>query len=432
MSRSQKSGLLIAAPSSGSGKTVATLALLRAFKNLDVNIAGAKAGPDYIDPVYHAKACGVPSVNLDPWAMNAERITALALGQPGQMLLVEAMMGLFDRAADGTGSAGDLAKMLGLPVILIVDAAKQSHSIAAVVRGFRDHDPNVNLAGVLLNRVGSPRHEQMLRQALAEIDVAVFGAIPRDIRLALPERHLGLVQAGEHLAIDGFIAEAATVISDVCDLEAIKRVFTPVASTNALTKHLTPLGQHIAVAQDQAFTFSYSHMLADWRAQGSELSFFSPLANEAPVEHADAVFLPGGYPELHAATLAGATAFKTGLANMADSGRLIYGECGGYMVLGDSLVDADGRHHAMAGLLSLETSFAKRKLHLGYRRIHADQFALGTTLQGHEFHYTTAVREEGVPLFEVSDALGTPLGKCGLRAGNVMGSYMHIIDGAAA
>ena len=430
---SNQKRLMIAAPASGSGKTVLTLALLRALKDRGLDIAGAKAGPDYIDPAFHAVAVGKPSVNLDPWAMTDARLAALAGAQGSEYLLTEAMMGLFDGAADGSGSAADLAASLEMPVLLVVDAAKQSHSIAALVEGFVRHRSDVSVAGVLLNKVGSDRHEALLRDALTPTGLPVVGAVKRNDALSLPERHLGLVQASEWADLEGFIANAAQTVAQACDMELLVSLFKRIGGTNVDSQadggRLLPLGQKIAVAKDEAFAFCYPHMLADWRAKGAEISFFSPLADQVPVQDADAVFLPGGYPELHAGKLASADRFRTAMRAAVERDVLIYGECGGYMVLGESLIDAAGKAHAMLGLLPLVTSFEQRKLHLGYRRIFAQgDFALGTTLRGHEFHYTSAIREEGEPLFSARDALGNDLGTCGLRKGKVMGSYLHVVD----
>ncbi len=429
MSDKSKQGLLIAAPSSGSGKTVLTLALLRALKDRGLDIASAKAGPDYIDPAFHALASGYSSVNLDPWAMTPPRFSALAQRQEGSHLLVEGMMGLYDGAIDGSGSAAELSKALGVPVILIVDAAKQSHSISALVRGFRDHDKKVKLAGVILNKVGSARHKNMLVDALEQIGVNVLGVIPRDESFLLPERHLGLVQAGETEDIEAFIKQAAVTLSKTCDLDKVAECFVPIRERKRKSSMITPLGQEIAIAQDEAFSFLYPHILEDWRQQGASLSFFSPLANEAPKTGVNAIYLPGGYPELYAGRLASADDFKFSMAIARDRETLIYGECGGYMVLGEGLVDGDGNQHEMAGLLKLETSFEQRKLHLGYREISTTDFALGDELNAHEFHYTSVLKEDGEPLFTVKDALGDDLGSAGLRDSNVMGSYMHVIDG---
>lgn len=424
-------GLMIAAPASGNGKTIATLGLLRAFCRSGLDVAGAKAGPDYIDPAYHQIACGKPSVNLDPWAMNSSRLSALSRSQNCKYLLVEAMMGLFDGAADGSGSAASLAKSLGIPIILVVDAARQSHSIAALVRGFRDHCESIEISGVILNRVGSARHADMLHSALGSIDVAVFGTIPRLEALSLPERHLGLVQAGEQPTLDAFLDHAADVIDEHVAVDEILRHFQPLKSSNKKASCLPALGNRIAIARDDAFSFIYPHLLQDWRDAGAQISFFSPLDDEAPDPSADSVFLPGGYPELHCGKISAAQNFAKGIRSAADRGAVIYGECGGYMVLGDGIEDEGGGRHSMLGLLRLETSFAKRSLHLGYRKLVTEtDFVLGKRFAAHEFHYTTALREDGIPLFAASDSTGNDIGKNGLCSGNVMGSYMHVIDRA--
>jgi cobyrinic acid a,c-diamide synthase len=427
-------GLIVAAPASGSGKTTVTLGLLRALRDLGVEIAPAKAGPDYIDPAYHTVASGVPCVNLDPWAMRPDLISALASRhtEGGKMLVVEGMMGLFDGAMDGRGSAADLATHLSLPVILVLDCGRQSHSIAALVSGFRDFRRNVMIAGLILNRVGSARHEAMLRAALEPVGIPVLGSVPRDQKLQLPERHLGLVQAGEHLDLDNFIAHAASVISERIDLKNIQQIAGRYGSTESMANiaRIPPLGQRIAVARDNAFAFSYLHLLDGWRRRGAQVSFFSPLADEPPANGSDAIYLPGGYPELHAGRLAQAASFSAGIQQAADRGALIYGECGGYMVLGESIEDAEGKKHEMLGLLPVETSFAKRKMHLGYRRLEPlTVWPFQAPLTGHEFHYASIVREgDAARLFRVRDALGEDLGEAGLRVGSVCGSYMHIID----
>ncbi|PSH69804.1 cobyrinic acid a,c-diamide synthase [Phyllobacterium brassicacearum] len=427
-------GFIVAAPASGSGKTTVTLGLLRALRNLGVEIAPAKAGPDYIDPAYHTVASGVPCINLDPWAMRPDLISALASRhtEGGKMLVVEGMMGLFDGARNGRGSAADLATHLSLPVILVLDCARQSHSIAAVVSGFRDFRRNVMIAGLILNRVGSARHEAMLRSALEPVGIPVLGSLPRDERLRLPERHLGLVQAGEHADLDNFVTYAGSVIGERIDLKRIQQIAGRYGSSESMANisRVPPLGQRIAVARDNAFAFSYLHLLDGWRRRGAEISFFSPLADEAPAEGSDAIYLPGGYPELHGEQLARATHFAEGIKQAAARGALVYGECGGYMVLGESIEDAAENTHRMLGLLPLETSFAKRKLHLGYRVIEPlEASPFNRPLTAHEFHYASIVREgNAAKLFRVRDALGEDLGEAGLRVGSVCGSYMHVID----
>ncbi|MGI9354231.1 MAG: cobyrinate a,c-diamide synthase [Rhizobiaceae bacterium] len=426
-------GFLIAAPQSGSGKTTVTLGLMRSLKRQGVVTAPAKAGPDYIDPAFHAFASGVDCVNLDPWAMRPELLRSLAADCAALgTLVVEGMMGLFDGAADGSGSAADLAVLLGLPVVLVIDTARQSHSIAALASGFRDHRPDVRIAGVILNRIGSKRHEVMLRAALQGIGMPVLGAMMRDDDLVLPSRHLGLVQAREHEELEFFVERAADAVEQGTDIDALLSLHRVGTNTAAPCENIPPLGQLTAVACDDAFAFIYPHLINNWRGQGAQASLFSPLADEGPTVDCDAVFLPGGYPELHVGRLASNMRFMGELHDAANRGALIYGECGGYMVLGDGLVDSDGIRHKMAGLLRLETSFAARKLQLGYRMIEQQSnlpFGMrGTTFSAHEFHYSTATREEGESLFRAKDALDQDLGLKGLRCGNVAGSYMHLID----
>ncbi|WP_299475624.1 cobyrinate a,c-diamide synthase [uncultured Roseibium sp.] len=430
--RSGAGGILIAAPSSGAGKTTLTLAMLRAFRDLGRSVVSAKSGPDYIDPKFHEAASGKICINLDAWAMDPGTLRSMAGAHLAghELLLLEGAMGLFDGAANGRGSAADLAATLGLPVILVIDCAKQAQSVAALVHGFRSYRSDIRIAGVILNRVGSARHEKMLRTALCTQDVAVFGSIPRSGDLSLPERHLGLVQAGEHADLEEFLARASEICRENVDLTAIEAASAVLAPAGAHTARLpAPLGQRIAVARDVAFAFSYPHLLDFWQRQGAEISFFSPLADESPAINADAVFLPGGYPELHAASLFAAENFKAGMRQAAVSGALIYGECGGYMVLGEGLVDGAGTAHGMLGLLPLETSFKDRKRHLGYRSINAlGGLPWTMSLSAHEFHYASIVAEGNAErLFSTSDADENKLPDMGLRVQNVMGSFAHVI-----
>ena len=450
------SGLLVAAPHSGAGKTVVALSLMRALRDGGVDVAPAKAGPDYIDATHHAVAAGSPSVNLDPWAMRPATIRALA-ARPGT-LVVEAAMGLFDGAADGTGSSADLAAMLGLSTLLVMDCSRASQSLAAVLRGFASHRSDVPVRGVILNRVAGPRHARMVERAITELaegaGIVHCGTIPRDPLMALPSRHLGLVPAGEREGMEAFVAGAAELVARHCDLAAVARLAGDARGTGgeasgatdremdrqangqangATPVPLPPLGQRIAVARDVAFAFAYPHLLEGWRAAGASLHPFSPLADEAPDPGADAVFLPGGYPELHAGTLAAATRFGEGMRAAADRGAWIYGECGGYMVLGEGLRDADGRDHAMLGMLPLSTSFAERRLHLGYRRIELRRTtplgAAGSWLRGHEHHHATIVHEgDAERPFMARGAEGDDLGAHGLARGRVLGSFLHVVD----
>ena len=437
-------GLIIAAPASGSGKTVVTLALLRAFLNAGTNVASAKAGPDYIDPVFHRFATGRTCVNLDPWAMRPETLAHLIAGHTAsaELVLTEGVMGLFDGinlpGRPDAGSTADLAALTGWPVILVVDAGRQAASVGALVAGFARHRGDVDVAGVIFNRVASESHAAVLTAAVAQAtpDLAVLGAVPRSAALTLPERHLGLVPAGEHDALEPFLETAASLAAQHIDLSALRALAKPARiETDAieLSPPIPPLGQRIAVAQDMAFGFAYGSLLDGWRHAGAEIVAFSPLADQAPDSAADAVYLPGGYPELHAGRLAAAEKFFDGLRAAAGRKAAVFGECGGYMVLGESLTDADGVDHRMAGLLPAESSFAERRLHLGYRiatlTSEGPLGAAGAAFRGHEFHYATLVHEgPGAPLFEAQNAAGTILGTCGRSNGTVSGSFIHLID----
>ncbi len=417
-----------------------TLGLLRHLALNGVSVASAKAGPDYIDPAFHAAATGRACLNLDPWAMRPKTLAGAvgALSKGAEIIICEGVMGLFDGADLDKGSTADLSVTTGWPVILIVDARAQGASAAAVVKGFAGFRPDLNIAGVVFNRTGAGRHIRILQDSCTRHvpEIPVLGFLPRHQSLALPDRHLGLVQAAEHDDLEAFLDAAADLVGKAVNVKALQGLAQPwpKASAEKVAVPLPPLGQRIAVAADHAFRFSYPLVLDGWRAQGSEVVLFSPLANESPPADADAVYLPGGYPELHAGRLAASNAFLDGLCNAANRGAAVYGECGGYMVLGHGIEDAEGRRHAMAGLLPLETSFARRQLHLGYRRATLSAEGplgrAGARFRGHEFHYATLAKEgPAQPLFTSVDVEGIDHGPAGLVDGRVAGSFIHLIDG---
>ncbi|MGY4427327.1 cobyrinic acid a,c-diamide synthase [Bradyrhizobium sp. JR6.1] len=429
-------GLVISAPASGVGKTTLTLALARAYRNRGLKVQCLKSGPDYIDPAFHAVATGRASVNIDSWAMSRDAIVHLAnRGADADLVLAEGSMGLFDgvatRGVAGTGATADIAEMMGWPVLLVIDPSGQAQTAAAVAAGLRDFRPGVRLAGVVLNRVASPRHEALVRSAMAGAGIPVLGALPRYAEIALPKRHLGLVQAEEQAEIDALIDEAARFVVEHVDLDAVlksARAWSPQSAVRSLD--ITPPGQRIALARDAAFSFVYPHMLEAWRAAGAEIVTFSPLADEAPDADADVCWLPGGYPELHAARLASNKRFLGQLRAFAET-KPVHGECGGYMVLGAALTDAEGVRHEMASLLGLETSYAKRRMHLGYRL--AELAAAmpghgpGARLRGHEFHYSTIIAQPDMPLAVVRDATGSIVAETGSRRRNATGTFFHLI-----
>jgi cobyrinic acid a,c-diamide synthase len=431
-------GLILAAPASGSGKTLIVAGLLRHLRDRGTRVAAAKAGPDYIDPTFHSAASGRPCVNLDLWGMRPATLSRLVaeLEANAELVLCEGVMGLFDgTGANGeVGSTAALARMIGWPVVLVVDARRQGASTAALIGGFARHDPQLLLAGVIFNRVAGSRHRALLETALARHvpDVPCLGAILQDPALALAERHLGLVPASEGEECDAIIERAAAVAAAL-DIDALLALARPSRFDNAApVVPLPPLGQRIAVARDEAFVFAYPAVLDGWCRVGAELSFFSPLADEPPNPDADAIYLPGGYPELHAGRLAMAERFFGGLRRAAAAGAPVYGECGGYMVLGEALTDAEGHAHRMAGLLPLATSFAERRLHLGYRTLILLQDGplgrAGGRFRAHEFHYATTLSASGEALFTAADSYDFDLGPAGLRRGSVAGSFMHLID----
>jgi cobyrinic acid a,c-diamide synthase len=432
-----KPGLMIAAPRSGSGKTTLTLGLLRAFSRAGLKVGSAKCGPDYIDGSFHRAATGRASVNLDSWAMQPALMARLGMqaGVGCDLVICEALMGLFDGVpgeAGRTGSSADVAAALGWPILLVLDASGQSQSAAAVVKGCATYDPRIRIAGVVLNRLGSPRHARLASEAIEALGIPVVGTMPRSDSIALPERHLGLVQAGETGDLDQRLDAIADFVTANADTDAI-RALASVGATSAgeVGRTVLPPGQRIAVARDDAFSFLYPHVLQGWRDQGAEVVFFSPLAGEGPNDGADACWLPGGYPELHAGRLAGASHFLDALRRFAHD-RPVHGECGGYMVLGKTLTDAQGAVHPMGGLLDVSTSFAKRKLHLGYREASLTGSGClgpaGTRLRGHEFHYASIVDQGAdASLAMVVDAYGSEPVPTGSRRGLVSGSFFHVI-----
>jgi cobyrinic acid a,c-diamide synthase len=433
-------GLILAAPASGSGKTLVTAGLARHLRRSGMSVATAKAGPDFIDPTFHAAATGKPCLNIDIWGMRPATLAALVgeLEAGADIVLCEGVMGLFDGTGrDGeAGSTAELARVTGWPIVLIVDARGQGASVAALLHGFASHQPSAPLAGVIFNRVSSERHGALLAAAAARHlpGLACLGALPADSGLDLPSRHLGLVPAAENSAADAVIERCAAHIGASVDVgRLLSLALGSVLIARARAVPMPPLGRRIAVARDDAFCFAYHAVLESWRSQGAEVAFFSPLADEPPDADADAVYLPGGYPELWADRLASAEVFMTGLRWAAAKGTVIYGECGGYMVLGDALIDREGRSRRMSGLLPLVTSFAERRLHLGYRRAilctDTPLGTAGTVFRGHEFHYAITNRQRAAtPLFSVIGAAEEHLGAYGLRQGSVFGSFIHLID----
>lgn len=427
-------GLIISAPASGTGKTTLMLGLLAALRARGLIVQPFKNGPDYIDPAFHRAASGRASWNLESWAMGEARIAGLIGAAEGaDLILAEGSMGLFDgvatRGEAGSGASADLAALTGWPVVLILDVSGQAQSAAAVALGFSAMRADVRIAGVVLNRVASPRHEALVRDGMRAAGITVFGALPRKATIEMPERHLGLVQAEETPELDGIIAEAGAFVAGHVDLDALLAAASPTRITGQAPL-LAPPGQRIALARDRAFSFVYPHLLDGWRQAGAEILPFSPLGDEAPDARADCCWLPGGYPELHGPELAAATRFRDGLRTFAQT-RPVHGECGGYMAMGAAIIDAKGVRHPMAGLLGLVTSYEKRRMHLGYRLATLEAplpgFQPGARLRGHEFHYSTILDQPDKTLARVVDANGDPVAETGSRRGLATGTFFHLI-----
>ncbi len=359
-------------------------------------------------------------------------LTAKERSDSQSILLVEGAMGVLDGGGrQGRGCVADLAEILSLPIILVVDANKQFHSVTLAPLGLLKARPEVNLLGVILNKVGSERHLSGARESLELHGVNCLGWLPKNEEFKIPERHLGLVLPEDNPSIENYIEALSEQIEETVLLDSILEEASDISLSEAQYPRVgvEPLGQNIAIAQDKAFAFHYIHLMNYWQGKGANILPFSPLADEGPDENADAVFLPGGYPELHLPQLMANSNFTSGMKIMHDNNALIYGECGGFMVLGEAVIDAQGHSHRMLGFLKHTTSFQKPKLHLGYRKFKAltnPHFQGG--FMGHEFHYSTLEVSQGTQnLFQVEDSFGNKLPDAGLVEGNVLGSYHHLI-----
>jgi len=420
--------LVIAAPASGSGKTTLTLGLLAALRRRGVAVAPFKVGPDYIDPGHHAAASGRVSRNLDGWMCGQETVREIyAQGCAGaQLAVVEGVMGLFDgaRGESDEGSTAEITRWLDGEIVLVVDARSQARSVAALVQGFIAFDPRLRFAGVVLNRVGSARHEELLRAALASVPglPPLLGCLPRDAELTLPERHLGLVTAGDVATDYAPLAERVERHLDLDNLLAGRlRELSP--AENPVPEHRKRV--RIGVARDAAFCFCYPENLEQLAAAGAELAFFSPLADAGLPAGIDGLYLPGGYPELHAARLAANTGLLAQIRSLALAGLPVYAECGGLMLL---CAGIDGQ--PMAGLFPAQARMLPRRQALGYREVTLQQDGplgpAGTLARGHEFHYSALEMPETIARDYRLARHGAELGVEGYRIGNVLGSYIHL------
>jgi len=436
--------LVLAGTHSGVGKTTLATGLMAALKKRERPIQGYKVGPDYIDPSYHAAATGKPSRNLDRWLLGEQLPSVFAQSVGESWAVIEGVMGLFDgmTGTAGFGSTADVAKLLHAPIILIVDVSSMSRSVAALVHGFNTYDPEVSLQGVILNRVKSSGQEKILREALKDLQIPVLGVLPKEAALHLPERHLGLVPVGESGLLEGFIDTLSQLVTKHVDLEQVERIMLGAPelgeSIFMKTKTISIPAKLVAqatkfrlgIAQDEAFLFYYTDALDLAKRLNFDIVPFSPLHDVALPMNLDGIFIGGGFPELHLDLLSKNLTFLDSLRSYAASGKPVYAECGGYMYLGRSITDFEGREFPLTGLIPMKAEMTKRLQGMGYKRgvFREDNFLgpRGTTVQGHEFHYSRVTYDqEFPPTYELFK--GDHFDRMeGYARDNIVASYLHL------
>ncbi len=424
-----KSQLLIGATSSGCGKTTFTAGLLRSIKRRGMSVQPFKCGPDYIDPHYHKLAAGCESVNLDSWLSSPAHVQYLydRYATPAEVCVTEGVMGLFDGYAKMRGSSAEIARLLDIPVVLIVNARSVAYSVAPVIYGFKHFNPNVRIAGVVFNRTASATHASYLKEACADVGVECFGCLPKINDLEIPSRHLGLT-IDASFQFEQLIEKTADAITANIDidrlLEACRQAVLPGVSITPPAR-LPNRGWSIAIAHDEAFTFTYKENIARLEQMG-KVTYFSPI-KDPTLPPADLVYLPGGYPEFYLNELSTNRSMLEGIHSYVEDGGKLLAECGGMMYLCRSVTGMDGISYSLAGVLPQEATLSGMRLHLGYRR-----FALnGTEWKGHEFHYSSIVGGDTPPLsvaqqYNVRDEMvDTPV----YRYKNVIAGYTHLYWG---
>ncbi len=433
---------VLAGTRSGVGKTTIATGIMGALARRGLRVQPFKCGPDYIDPSYHLMACGVPSRNIDTWLLPHD--TALELfgsaAQSSDVAVVEGVMGLYDGHANLTeqGSTAEVAKLLRAPVILIASAARVARSVAAEVLGFQKFDPSVNIAGVILNGVGSPRHLEFCKPPIEDATgLPVLGYMPRRDDLRVPERHLGLIPTVEGVVVEEWFDKLTEQIEQTIDLDRLldiaRHAKTPSVAPSAFPAEPQPQKARIAVAQDKAFNFYYQDSLDLLEAWGAEIVPFSPLEDAALPDGVGGLYIGGGFPELFARELASNNAMKQSIRNAHRNGRRIYAECGGLMYLGESLTDFDGEAHPMVGLIPARSSMSKGRLTLGYREVEAladgSLLTKGERIRGHEFHWSVA--DSPASAEQAAYAVHSQDGRAeGFCVGNLTASYIHIHMGS--
>jgi cobyrinic acid a,c-diamide synthase len=432
---------LIAGTQSGVGKTTVTLGLLAALRRRGLVVQPFKVGPDFIDPGHHTRAAGRLSRNLDGWMLSRKNNVALFRRQAcdADVAVVEGVMGLFD-GYDGTSEAGStaqMAKWLGLPVLLVVNARAMARSAAALVHGFASFDPDLTLAGVIFNRIGSGTHLEYLRQAISKLKgVRCFGGLPRDQELAIPERHLGLATTEDHPLGETYLNHLVDWLEVNLDLDGLLAALPRLPQTKDTPVEVLPQTVRLGVARDQAFCFYYPENLELLAEAGAELVPFSPLEDQRLPADLHGIYLGGGYPELYAAPLAANTGMRQAVQEGAAAGLPIYAECGGLMYLSREIRDLEGQTHPMTGVFPFTVRMLTRLKALGYREVTLAATGLlgpaGTTFRGHEFHYSEMVGEpvNVSRIYRITPRKGGETVAEGYASQNVLASYVHLHFGS--
>ncbi|MDY7000608.1 MAG: cobyrinate a,c-diamide synthase [Thermodesulfobacteriota bacterium] len=428
--------LVIAGTHSGCGKTLVSLGVMAALMRRGFTVQAFKAGPDFIDPGYHQRVTGRPSHNLDGWIMGQDKISEVfsRYACHADVSVVEGVMGLFDGLSgkNESGSTAQLAKWLGLPVVLVADARSMARSAAALVKGYAEFDPDLALAGVVFNKTGGENHNEILEQAMLGLpEVPALGFLPRNEDLTVASRHLGLITAKEHGLDDTDIDCLALWMEENMNPGRLLSALPEKICSPPPAPETKPQGPRIriGVALDEAFCFYYHENFRLLEQAGAELVFFSPLNDLNPPPNLNGLYLGGGYPELHAPKLA---ANKTMLQEIRAFKGPIYAECGGFMYLMETLEDLEGRTWPMAGLFRMRAKMANKFQALGYREIVTNQDSLfgpaWTMLRGHEFHYSHPVSldEDAGTIYKVMDKHGWTDRKEGFARENALGSYVHL------
>lgn len=433
--------ILIAGTHSGVGKTTVTLGLMSALMERGYKVQGFKVGPDYIDPSHHMAVTGRPSRNLDTWLMNSDVCLELfehALGD-SNMAVIEGVMGLYDGCLDGTesGSTAHLARILNVPIILVMDAKGMSRSAGAVVLGYKNFDREVKIQGVILNRVRSERHYTSLKKSIEEnCGIPVLGYLPFDEEILLPERHLGLIPSVEQELSKSAYQKIGNLLSANVDMDTLIRIASssnslPAFERTVFRKTDERFHFRIAVAVDEAFNFYYQDNLDLLESYGVELTYFSPLYDKYIPADIKGLYIGGGFPELHAALLASNTTMKESIRKAHKKGVVIYGECGGMMYLLEHLIDFKGKTHEVCGVLKGTTRMENKRQGLGYITVQAIHDNLlckkGDIFRAHEFHWSSLHVPESTPYaYTVSKCNDNKSHLDGLYADRVLGSYTHV------